>query len=207
MLKFTKTRILCVVVGALLSGGNFLSLSVQARAEDTSDPLSRARVLRHFIKPKGVNYTQALNLLRAEQRNAQQARDQKRKKAAVSEIERTLSIRAVYRKWQAKAKGEIRAGRLALKQYGYTRRGHGRYDDILRTKYHIGEARGYGCMMTEETIAEVNGYNETMMTEIERRYGKGILAKVHDRAKEEERQKTKETDSSSKSTETPLPSR
>lgn len=188
MLKFTKTRILCVVVGALLSGGNFLSLSVQARVEDTSDPLSRARVLRHFIKPKGVNYTQALNLLRAEQRNAQQARDQKREKAAVSEIERTLSIRAVYRKWQAKAKGEIRAGRLALKQFGYTRRGHGRYDDILRTKYHIGEARGYGCMMTEEIIAEVNGYNETMMTEIERRYGKGILEKISARADKEEKQ-------------------
>jgi hypothetical protein len=79
---------------------------------------------------------------------------------------------------QANALKEIAEGRLALETYGLPSRTRGPYIDLLKTKYDIQLRAVAGCIVDSTITGHARGFNEVMMTEIEKRFGADALAKA-----------------------------
>ncbi|MDX2116631.1 MAG: hypothetical protein SFY96_00425 [Planctomycetota bacterium] len=86
-----------------------------------------------------------------------------------------------YRSGQAEARKELAEGKLGVARYGL-------YSDDWATAYRLAEvkysikSRGFGCIVTDDDIDWVRGYNSVMSPAIEAKYGKDwrhtLLAEV-----------------------------
>jgi len=106
-------------------------------------------------------------------------------------IEKTLkvpsTITAEYRAGKREAEAELSQGHLRYQIYGLgeTWDGPDLYAEHLRNDYGIELVHVAGCVVTEELELHTQGYDDTMLTAIETRYGKNLLKRVHDQAVDE----------------------
>jgi hypothetical protein len=88
------------------------------------------------------------------------------------------SPRYAYESGKVEAKEDLRRNILKLRTYGSPMDGYDRYEATLRSQYRIETEWVEGCEPSEEVMENARGYNEVMTAEIERRYGKSVLARV-----------------------------
>ena len=97
-----------------------------------------------------------------------------------------LSTPKLMRRYETgKAKGvrDVSAGQFRLLTYGELITGYNPYKEILLQAYKVEVLEG-GCSVSDEMLEEARGYNEVQGREMERRYGTGILEKVHQQSLE-----------------------
>jgi len=75
----------------------------------------------------------------------------------------------------AEARRDLRLGLLRLKGYGLASRPSRPYTEGLRTPVEVPVQAVAGCVVTEELIEQVRGYNAVMETEIQRHIRNGTL--------------------------------
>jgi hypothetical protein len=83
-----------------------------------------------------------------------------------------------YRAGRAEAQKDIKSGHLVIEENGL---GAGYYADILKQRCQA-EMRIGGCASNERIEGHAKGYNEVSEAEIERRFGKGVLAAIKEEA-------------------------
>lgn len=84
------------------------------------------------------------------------------------------------------ARRDIRAGKLGQRYYGMVVPGGGtgaRYREVIQAEYGIESECVGGCTGLPGVFERADGYNEVMKTEIESRYGPGVLEGVWERVK------------------------
>ncbi len=92
-----------------------------------------------------------------------------------------VSIWKYYRAWwagRADAQRDIAAGILAREVYGFGAAGGGPLVDVLRERYHIETRPVAGCVVNENILGHAAGYNRTSQREVDRRFGRGSIAKT-----------------------------
>src|SRR5689334_12901465 len=90
-----------------------------------------------------------------------------------------------YERGKGLAAADIRAGKLKIKAFGKPVRWREEYATILTREYGIEFEVVAGCLVSDELVAEVRGYNEVATQRIEERFGQGILDKVSEQAQAE----------------------
>jgi hypothetical protein len=88
-----------------------------------------------------------------------------------------------YETGRAKGARDVSVGRFRLLTYGEPIAGYNPYKEILSNGYNV-EVHEGGCSVSDEILEEARGYNEVQGRELERRYGVGILNKVHQQSRE-----------------------
>ena len=83
-----------------------------------------------------------------------------------------------YRAGRADAQRDVRTGHLVIEENGL---GAGYYADILKQRCQA-EMRIGGCASNERIEGHAKGYNDVSEAEIERRFGKGVLAAIREEA-------------------------
>jgi hypothetical protein len=83
-----------------------------------------------------------------------------------------------YRAGRADAQKDIKTGHLVIEENGL---GAGYYADILKQRCQA-EMRLGGCVSNEGIEGHAKGYNDVSEAEIERRFGKGVLAAIREEA-------------------------
>ena len=76
---------------------------------------------------------------------------------------------------QAEAQRDLTNGLLEVKSYGDPAPATEDYAKILKTRYQVEFRTVAGCVVTPERVDNWRGYNDVMMGEIKRRYGKDAL--------------------------------
>ena len=194
MMKLTKLLLRSIPLTLLISGGTAPASLSQAQRKtriirvQPSPAVREAIQIRSQRTPNGESYDKALIALNEIQRNAHRTHDVKQEAEAIREIKITIQLQAIYRKWQNQARQEIKAGRLGLITYGIASSVDGVGIRFLEKNYPITRKKSYGCMLGGKEIAEIDGYNEIMRSEIERRYGKDFFEKARQREQQSYRQ-------------------
>jgi hypothetical protein len=80
-----------------------------------------------------------------------------------------------YELGRAEARRDVAAGFLMLKSYGLASPRSRKYTKTLRTPVEIPVQAVAGCVVTEDLVERVRGYNEVMEAEIQRRIANGTL--------------------------------
>jgi hypothetical protein len=89
-----------------------------------------------------------------------------------------------YEKGEMEAARDIGAGKLIIRTYGEPIVGYYPDKEILAKDYGVELKAVAGCVVSEELVENVRGYNEAQQAEIERRFGEGILGKVERQAQQ-----------------------
>jgi hypothetical protein len=92
-------------------------------------------------------------------------------------------------KWRAEGRDEaerdIAAGSLCLKSYGLPAPWRSKYHAMAKAKYGVEFDIVADCVVAEELLERVRGYNEAMNREISRRFGTDALDKLAEVARTE----------------------
>jgi hypothetical protein len=83
-----------------------------------------------------------------------------------------------YEAGQAEARRDLRLGLLRLKGYGLASRPSKRYTEGSQTPVEVPVQTVAGCVVTEDLIQHVRGYNEVMEAEIQRQIRNGTLKRA-----------------------------
>ena len=193
-MKLTKLLLRSIPLTLLISGGTAPASLSQAQRKtriirvQPSPAVREAIQIRSQRNPNGESYDKALIALNEIQRNAHWTHNVEQEAEAIREIKTTLQVQAIYRKWQNQARQEIKAGRLGLITYGRGWSVYGVGIEFLEKNYPITRTKSYGCMLGGKEMAEIDGYNEIMRSEIERRYGKDFFEQARQREQQSYRQ-------------------
>ena len=79
---------------------------------------------------------------------------------------------------QAEGKRDIASGKLMLKRYGLLAPWVPPTNKQLKDRLGVETTMVAGCVVTEELVEEANGYNDIMLQEIERLFGKDAIRKI-----------------------------
>jgi len=113
--------------------------------------------------------------------NAVALRDVWRATRGGSAAERLVVLPSAF--WgRIEAERDMRAGRLCLKFYGFAPRSHAAYRDLLRDRLGVEMDVVGGCVATHSQRAAWEAYNNTVVAEIERRHGAGVLERTYEEA-------------------------
>jgi hypothetical protein len=85
---------------------------------------------------------------------------------------------------EAEAERDITAGTLKLKEMGYLAPWADVWIDLMKERLGIEVEVVAGCVVTEELLANVKGYNRRMNQEIERQFGAGVVKALVQEARE-----------------------
>ena len=107
--------------------------------------------------------------------------EEKEDKAQAEEKVVPPQSKAAYERGQKQAHDAIAHNMLALEQPGLPAPWVADYSSKLRKDYHV-ELRLSGCVVRPDFLSFMQGYNEVMVEEIERRYGKDVLRRTAEQA-------------------------
>jgi hypothetical protein len=92
-------------------------------------------------------------------------------------------------KWRAEGRAEavqdLATGKLRLKTYGLPAPWSWKCHEMARDKFGVEFDTVAGCVVDDELVERVTGYNEPMQREIDRRHGPGALEKLAEAARTE----------------------
>lgn len=92
--------------------------------------------------------------------------------------------RIPYAKGRARAKDDLKAGRVILKTFGPPAKWRGIYAEILKSEYGVTlEAVADGNISAKQR-EEIRGYNSVVKEELRKRHGRDFLDMVIERAKD-----------------------
>ena len=92
---------------------------------------------------------------------------------------------AAYYNGKIEARLDLLRGEYNIRSYGASGAWREKYREILLREYGVNLVEVAGCIVTDELVEEVRGYNEVSEAAIERRYGQGTLERVWHRARQE----------------------
>jgi len=85
---------------------------------------------------------------------------------------------------RADAQRDLERGRLAYEGYGYFGANISEIIELLHDRCQVEYRCVGGCTAGTETVEHARGYNEVMIPEIERRFGRDVWAKTETDAEE-----------------------
>jgi hypothetical protein len=83
-----------------------------------------------------------------------------------------------YRAGKEAAAKDLKQGILAVETYGLPMPSYGEYENLLKKNYHIELRPIAGCVVDDDILNHVKGYNEVSKAEIHRRFGKDVFEKT-----------------------------
>jgi hypothetical protein len=86
---------------------------------------------------------------------------------------------------ETEAERDIAAGTLRIKTYGYPVEWIGKYRQLMHNRLGVELMTVAGCVVTEELVENVRGYNRRMKQEIAARFGPNALDDIRKEAEEE----------------------
>ena len=91
------------------------------------------------------------------------------------------SLSAAYIRGTKAAQEDLLQSTLKVKVWGMPEEwlGPNLFEKHLKEGFTIELVRVAECLVTDEIVDEAKGYNDVAVAEIEKRYGKGILERVH----------------------------
>jgi hypothetical protein len=87
------------------------------------------------------------------------------------------------RNGQADAKRDLADGHLQLHSFGLPAPWVPEYARLLKERLGVEYRPVAGCVVTEELVSNTAAYNKVMISEIERRFGTGVLQQIRDEAR------------------------
>ena len=85
---------------------------------------------------------------------------------------------SAYQAGRSEAIKDVKDNRLVIEVSGLPAPWSGQYAKLLADKYHVQLKTVAGCIVDSRIVGHERGYNEISIAEIERRFGRGFLAKT-----------------------------
>ena len=91
--------------------------------------------------------------------------------------------RSAASKGRSDAEADLKAGKLAVEEFGMPSPVYAEAERLLRVRYGIESRQVAACIVSKEIAQHAEGYNRIMKAEIARRYGADVFDRAYEEAK------------------------
>lgn len=91
--------------------------------------------------------------------------------------------RSAASKGRLDAEADLKAGKLAVEQFGRPSPVYAEAERLLRVRYGIESRQVAACIVSKEIALHAEGYNRVMKAEIAKRYGADVFDRTYEESK------------------------